>query len=117
MGVRSSATWLQAAIRFGGTGAPPPPPSRETVRYMDQNIADYVGRKEKGMVGCRLHGKVEESSGDEEEPQPKRPKKEVVERKGKGKGKHAALAGGFLNTNAILARLTDGFAMLPEVCR
>ena len=37
------------------------------------------------MLGGRTHVKVEESSGDEEQLEQKRPKKEVVERKGKGK--------------------------------
>ena len=64
MGVRRGATWLQAAIRIDGGSAPP-----AGVRYMDQKIAECVGRKEKGMLVGRTHVKVEESSGDEEQPE------------------------------------------------
>ena len=42
---------------------------------MDQKIAEYVRRKEKGMLVGRTHVKVEESSGDEEQLEKKRPKK------------------------------------------
>ena len=41
---------------------PPPPPA--AVRCMDQKIAEYLGRKEKGMLGGCTHVKVEKSSGD-----------------------------------------------------
>ena len=72
VGDRRGATWLQAAIRIGGgSDLPPLPP--QAVWYMDQKIAEYVGRKEKGMLGSRTHVTVEESSGDEEQPERKRP--------------------------------------------
>ena len=56
------------------------------------------------MVGGPTHVKVEESSGDEEQAEQKRAKKAVAE--GKGKGKAVALAGGSLDTNALVDRLT-----------
>ena len=88
--------------------APPPPPAAE--RYMDLKIAKYVGRKEKGISRCRTHVKLEESSKDEKRPEEKRLKKEVVERKGKGKV-GAPAVGGSLHTGALVARLTDAVPM------
>ena len=98
-------------IGIGGGSAP-----RAAVWYMDQKIAEYVGRK-KGMLASRTHVKVEESSGDEEQPEQKRPKKEVVECKGKGKAA-APAAGGSLDTDALVARLTDVVSHAAnEACR
>ena len=71
--VRRGATWLQAIIRIDGGSVP-----FTAVRFMDQKIAEYVGRKEKGMLGGRTHIKVEEGSGDEKQPERNRPKKGVV---------------------------------------
>ena len=113
VGVRRGSTWLQAAIRIGGGSPPPPPPPRAAIRYMDHKIAEYVGHR---MLRGRTHVKVEESSRDEEQLEQKRPKKEVVEHKGKGKA--AAPAGSSLDTNALVDRLTDAVShAADEVCR
>ena len=53
--------------RWSGLAATPPPPA--AVRYMEQKVAVYVGRKERGMLGGRTHVKVEENSGDAEQPE------------------------------------------------
>ena len=105
VGVRRAATWLQEAIRIGGGIAPPPPPHPAVARYMDWKIAEYVGRMEHGMLCGRTHVKVEESFGDAQQPHQKRPKKGLVERKGKGRA--ATLAGGSLDIDALVARLLD----------
>ena len=60
---------------------------------------------------------MEEISGDEEQPEQNRPKKDVVERKGKGKVA-APTAGGPLDTDALVARLTDAVShAVDEACR
>ena len=57
------------------------------------------------MLGGCTHIKVEENSGDEEQPEPRRPKKKVVERK--GKGTPAASAGNFLDTDPLVDKLAN----------
>ena len=108
VGVQRGAIWLQPAIRIGGGSAPP-----AAVRDMDLRIAEYVGRKEKRMLRSCTHVKAEESYGDQEqlEQRLKRPKKEVVKRKCKGKGKIAAFASGSQDIDALVDRLTDAVSM------
>ena len=102
VGGRTGATWLQAAIRTSGGSSPP-----AAVRYIDRKIAEHVGRRKKEMLASRTHIHVEESFGDEEQVERKWPKKDVVERKSKGKGKPATHAGGSLDTDALVDKLTD----------
>ena len=63
------------------------------------------------MLGGRAHLKVEETSADEEQLEQNRPTKEVVGRKGKGKVA-APTAGGSLDIDALVARLTHAVSML-----
>ena len=73
---RKGAKWLQALTRVGGASAPP-----TVVRYMDQKVDqkvdEYIGWKEKDMLGGCTRVKVEEL-WDEELREPKRLKKDTI---------------------------------------
>ena len=59
LAARKGATCLHAVVRIGTDSTPP-----AAVRYMDQKDVQYVGGKEKGILGGRTPSKVEEGCGD-----------------------------------------------------
>ena len=79
------------------------------VRYMDLKVAEYVGQKEKGMLGGRTHVKGMTSS---RMPKPK------VERKGKTTARSGGGAGDSFNTDTVVENLADVAShAADEACR